>query len=92
MSELARHPEEPAGVVEQMFRRVDALRNEAGREFPEAAPSPATPWTAEQRYRRLVATTAEGIWRFALDPPVPLNLPEDERALAILERGPSGRA
>jgi len=54
---------------------------------PEPAPSQATPWTAEQRYRRLVATTAEGIWRFELDPPVPLDLPEDELALAIFKCG-----
>ena len=87
MSEWARHPEEPAGGVEQLFPRKDALRDEAGRELHGAAPSPATPWTAEQRYRWLVATAAEGIWRFALEPPVPLDLPENELALAILEHG-----
>ena len=87
MNERTRHPEEPAGGVEQMFRRADALRDEAGRELPGAAPSQATPWTAEQRYRWLVATAAEGIWRFELDPPVSLELPEHELAAAILERG-----
>jgi PAS domain S-box-containing protein len=87
MSELARHPEEPAVGVEPMFRPAGALRDGAGRELPEAAPSQATPWTAEQRYRWLVATAAEGIWRFELEPPVPLDMPEDELALAILERG-----
>jgi PAS domain S-box-containing protein len=87
MSERARHPVEPAGCVEQMFRTTDALRDEADGESPGAAPSLAPPWTAEQRYRWLVATAAEGIWRFEFDPPVPLDLPENELAQAILDRG-----
>ena len=87
MSERARHPVEPAGRVEQMFRRSDAPRGEVDRESPGATPSLASAWTAEQRYRWLVATAAEGIWRFELDPPVPLDLPEGELARAILERG-----
>ncbi len=87
MSERTRHSEAPAGGVEQRFRPTDALRDEAGRECPGAAPPLGSPWTAEQRYRWLVATAAEGIWRFALDPPPPIDLPEDELALAILQRG-----
>jgi PAS domain S-box-containing protein len=87
MSEWARHPDQPAGGVGQLAWRKDALQDEAGREIRGAAPPPATPWTAEQRYRWLVATAAEGIWRFELDPPASLDLPEDELATAILERG-----
>jgi len=87
MSERTRHPEEPAGGLEEVFRRADAVRDRADRGLPGAAPPEATQWTAEQRYRWLVASAAEGIWRLELAPPVPLDLPEDELALAILERG-----
>ncbi len=34
---------------------------------------------AEERYRALVQNSTEGIWRFALDAPMPLGLPEDEQ-------------
>jgi PAS domain S-box-containing protein len=87
MNQRARHPEEPVGGLEEVFRRADAIGNGADRELPGAAPSPVTAWPAEQRYRWLVATAAEGIWRFELDPPLPLDLPEDELVLAILDRG-----
>jgi PAS domain S-box-containing protein len=87
MNERARHPEERPGGLKQGFRQTDAIRDEAIREFPGTASPPATPWTAEQRYRWLVATAAEGIWRFELAPPVPLDLPEAELTRAILERG-----
>jgi PAS domain S-box-containing protein len=46
----------------------------------------APPWTAEQRYRWYLATAAEGIWRFELDPPPPADLGERELAAAILAR------
>jgi PAS domain S-box-containing protein len=87
MSERASHPEKPAGGLEEMFQPADAIPDEAGRETSGAVPSATSSWTAEQRYRWLVATAAEGIWRFELDPPVSVDLPEDELAMAILERG-----
>ncbi len=87
MNEWACHPEESSGEVEGTLRRVDPIRDEGGREPSGAAPSAASSWMTEQRYRWFVATAADGIWRFELDPPVPLDLPEDELAAAILERG-----
>jgi PAS domain S-box-containing protein len=87
MSERAPRPGDPAGGVDQMSRQADAPRGGADRGPSGAAPPPATQWTAEQRYRWLVATAAEGIWRFEIDLPVPVDLPERELAAAILERG-----
>jgi len=37
---------------------------------------------SEQRYRDFIAQSSEGVWRLELEPPVPLDLPEDE----LLER------
>ncbi len=87
MSERVRHPEPPAGGLEATFPAAGVPRDGAGRGLPGAAPPGATQWTPEQRYRWLVATSAEGIWRFELDPPASIDLPEDELVAVILERG-----
>ncbi|MBL8978414.1 MAG: PAS domain S-box protein [Gemmatimonadetes bacterium] len=42
---------------------------------------------AEARYRLFVEQSTEGIWRFEVDDPIPLTLPEDEVIAAIFERG-----
>ncbi len=42
---------------------------------------------AEARYRLFVEQSTEGIWRFELDEPIPLTLPEGEVIAAIFERG-----
>ena len=40
----------------------------------------------EERYRRFVQMSGEGVWRYDLLPPVPVNLPEDELVVALFER------
>ena len=42
---------------------------------------------SEERYRALVQQSSEGIWRMAFDPPVPLDLPEEEQARRYLQDG-----
>jgi signal transduction histidine kinase/ActR/RegA family two-component response regulator len=39
---------------------------------------------SEQRYRTFVANCSEGILRFECEPPVPINLPEDEQLERLL--------
>ena len=34
---------------------------------------------SEDRYRAFIANSSEGIWRFEIDPPIPMTLPEDEQ-------------
>ncbi len=34
---------------------------------------------SEERYRAFIEQTAEGVWRFELEQPVPITLPEDEQ-------------
>jgi PAS domain S-box-containing protein len=42
---------------------------------------------SEERYRRFVQLSAEGVWRFDAKPPVPTCLCEEEQARQMLERG-----
>jgi PAS domain S-box-containing protein len=42
---------------------------------------------AESRYRLFVEQCTEGIWRFELDAPIPLTLPEEELIAAIFQHG-----
>jgi len=42
---------------------------------------------SEERYRRFVQLSAEGVWRFDAVPPVPTSLGEEEQARLMLERG-----
>ncbi len=41
---------------------------------------------AEERYRSFIAHTSEGIWRFELDEPVPVDLPVDEQVRLMFDR------
>lgn len=41
---------------------------------------------SEERYRRFVGMSAEGVWRLDVDPPVPVTLDEREQAELILQR------
>jgi PAS domain S-box-containing protein len=41
---------------------------------------------SEERYRRFVRMSAEGVWRLELDPPVPVTLDEREQAELMLHR------
>src|SRR5690606_10949608 len=52
-------------------------RKEAGQRLEQAV----------ARYRLFVEQSTEGIWRFEVDDPIPLTLPEDEVIAAIFERG-----
>ncbi len=42
---------------------------------------------SELRYRQFVQFSTDGIWRFELDPPIPIDLPINEQIKVILERG-----
>ena len=42
---------------------------------------------AEERYRAFVENSTEGIWRFDLEEPVPVSLPEDEQVDAFYRSG-----
>jgi len=44
----------------------------------------------EERYRRFVQMSGEGVWRYDLLPPVPADLPEDELVAALFERAQVG--
>jgi PAS domain S-box-containing protein len=44
----------------------------------------------EERYRRFVQMSGEGVWRYDLLPPVPADLPEDEMVAALFERARVG--
>jgi PAS domain S-box-containing protein len=44
----------------------------------------------EERYRRFVQMSGEGVWRYDLLPPVPVDLPEDELVAALFERARVG--
>ena len=34
---------------------------------------------SDERYRAFIANSSEAIWRFEVDPPIPVNLSEDEQ-------------
>src|SRR6185369_1310971 len=42
---------------------------------------------SDERYRAFIANSTEGIWRYELDQPIPVTLPEDEQINLIYERG-----
>jgi len=42
---------------------------------------------AEQRYRLFVERSAEGIWRFEVDPPIPTDLPPEEQIPLMARNG-----
>ncbi|HJX64064.1 MAG TPA: PAS domain S-box protein [Polyangia bacterium] len=44
----------------------------------------------EERYRRFVQMSGEGVWRYDLLPPVPADLSEDEMVAALFERARVG--
>ena len=44
----------------------------------------------EERYRRFVQMSGEGVWRYDLLPPVPADLPENELVAALFERARVG--
>ena len=46
----------------------------------------------EERYRRFVQMSGEGVWRYDLLPPVPANLPENELVTALFERAHVGES
>ena len=41
----------------------------------------------EERYRAFIANSSEGIWRFEVDEPIPVDLPADEQVRLAFERG-----
>lgn len=42
---------------------------------------------AEERYRAFIEQSSEGIWRFELEEPIPINLPVEEQLKLAYERG-----
>ncbi|HYX83020.1 MAG TPA: PAS domain S-box protein, partial [Gemmatimonadales bacterium] len=42
---------------------------------------------AEERYRSFIAHSSEGVSRLEIDPPIPINLPDDEQIDAVYARG-----
>ena len=45
---------------------------------------------SEARYRAFIENSQDAIWRFDIEPPIPVDLPEEEIANAILERATLG--
>lgn len=43
--------------------------------------------TSEERYRAFIENSTEGIWRFEVDEPIPVNLPAAEQIRLVFERG-----
>src|SRR5215831_15545777 len=41
---------------------------------------------SDERYRAFVANTSEGIWRYELDNPIPVTLPEDEQVKLFFQQ------
>src|SRR5215467_13813228 len=41
---------------------------------------------SDERYRAFIATSSEGIWRYELDQPIPVTLPEDEQIKLFFQR------
>ncbi|HEX8161471.1 MAG TPA: PAS domain S-box protein [Pyrinomonadaceae bacterium] len=58
---------EPAGMRGVTMDITERVRSEAALR------------QSEERYRAFVAQSSEAIWRFELDVPLPVNLPEDEQ-------------
>ena len=48
-------------------------------DITEHAAAQAALQQSEERYRAFIEQTAEGVWRFELEEPVPIGLPEDEQ-------------
>lgn len=53
----------------------------------ETLPASSDSGLIEERYRAFVANSAEGIWRFEIDQPVSIQLPEDEQIAAFYRGG-----
>jgi PAS domain S-box-containing protein len=41
---------------------------------------------ADERYRGFIENSSEGIWRFELDEPIPVNLPEEDQVRLMFDR------
>ncbi|MFB3830176.1 MAG: MASE3 domain-containing protein [Bryobacteraceae bacterium] len=67
-------------VVTGLVRPVDLL-------FRDLAHSEEALRRSDERYRAFVGVTSEGICRIEMREPVPVDLPEDEQAALLLERG-----
>jgi PAS domain S-box-containing protein len=42
---------------------------------------------SDERYRAFISSSSEGIWRYELDKPIPVTLPEDEQIELFYQRG-----
>ncbi|MDQ4120612.1 MAG: PAS domain S-box protein [Acidobacteriota bacterium] len=60
---------------------------EANRDVTEQSLADEKLRAAEERYRAFIEQSSEGIWRFELEEPIPINLPVEEQLKLAYERG-----
>jgi PAS domain-containing protein len=77
--EAADRAEEEAVRAEEEAARAEEERIRADDESDRSARSESALWESQERYRAFIEQTAEGVWRFELDSPVPVQLSPDRQ-------------
>ncbi|HLH32328.1 MAG TPA: ATP-binding protein [Terriglobia bacterium] len=60
-----------------LFNWQNAARTGAARRLKDS----------DERYRAFISNSSEGIWRYELEEPIPVSLPEDEQVQLFYQRG-----
>jgi two-component system, cell cycle sensor histidine kinase and response regulator CckA len=68
-----------AARAEEEAVRAEASAVEAEEALEQELEVEAALRESEERYRAFIEQTAEGVWRFEVEEPVPIHLPEDEQ-------------
>ena len=79
-------PGKPDAEAQDVSLGTAAAPHGRARAVATCLPGAGSPTSSEDRYRWFVQSTAEGIWRLELDPPVSIERPADELAAVVLER------
>ena len=86
MAQIAVHQNTPRRWLNEEIDLITTVANRCW-ESVERARALKRLKESDDRYRAFMANSSEGIWRYELDEPIPVTLPEDEQIELFYHRG-----